>query len=475
MMKWCYTVGVLLILIVVGAAPRAEETVSPSDAREPVRLTLDECLALGLDNNPEIGLSKAQADAAKGQLMQAKAKLYPTVKFSANAVRTNMLADLGGSGVVMYPTTVPTSGGVAAHVHQIPFPNLAFTQNREGDILGAKIEAQYALYTGGMIKNGVQIAKLNEDSAEEKIGQKRNELVSKISQAFYGVLLAQQMVKVVDDAYNTATAHLEQVKAFFNEGIVSDLDVTRTEAKIAEIRPMQIDARNGLWMARLGLNNYLNIDLDTPVEAVGSIEYDVHPLPLPEDLYQTALKNRAEMKVLDLQLEMAKRLVLIAKAGGYPTVGLFANYQWNKGQETPPNDTIWRGGYQAGVAVQLPLFDGFETQGKVVEAEANVRQVVEGKRALELGVRTQVQQSIIQLRSAEEKIKAQDANVKAAQKNHEAVTARYAAGLASNLEVMDAESALLRANTDRLKSVYDYNVAWVQLQAALGNLEGGTQ
>jgi outer membrane protein len=474
-MKWWHTVGALLILIAIGAAPRAEETVGPSDAREPVRLTLAECIGIGLENNPELGISKAQIDQAKGQVTQAKAKQYPTVKFSANAVRTNMLADLGGSGVVMFNSTVPTSGGVPVHVHQIPFPNLEFTQNREGEVLGAKIEAQYALYTAGMIKNGVQLAKLNETSAEKKLDQKRNELLSKISQAFYGVLLAQQMVKVVDDGYKTATAHYEQVQAFYKEGIVSDLDVVRTEAKLAEIRPIQIDARNGLWMARLGLNNYLNIDLDTPVEAVGSIEYEIHPLALPEDLYQTALTTRSEVKVVDLQMEMAKRMLAIAKAGGYPMVGLFANYQWNKGQETPPNDKIWRDGYQAGVAVQLPLFDGFETQGKVAEAEAMVRQVVEGKRALELGIRTQVQQSIIQLRSAEEKIKAQDANVRAAQKNHEAVTARYAAGLSSNLEVMDAESALLRANTERLQAVYNYNVAWVQLQAALGNLEGGGQ
>jgi outer membrane protein len=472
-MKWFLTTAVL-ILCCMGAGRLAAETFSPSDAREPVRLTLPESVALGMERNPEIGITKAQVDQAKSKVVQAKATQYPTVKFSGNIATTNMLAEFKTGSPVAISTSPPTSGAVPVHFHDYYFPSLEMASTRSGEIYGAKIEALYALYTAGMVKNGVQAAKLNETSAEEKVKQKKDELIFNITRAFYGVLLAQEMVKVVNDSYNTAMAHLQQVNALFKEGIVSDLDIKRTEAKIAEIRPMKIEANNGLWMARLALNNYLNIDLDTPVEAVGAIEYKPHLLPLPEDLYATAIKQRPEVKVLNLQGEMAKRLLDISKAGAYPTVGLFANYQWNKGQDMPPNDKVWRDGYQAGVAVQVPLFDGLATQGKVAEAEAQIRQVQEGKRALELGIRTQIQQAIITLRASEEKIKAQDMNVKAADRVLEATQARYNAGLASNLEVMDAVSAQLRAKTDRLKAVHDYDMAWVQLQAALGNMEGGS-
>jgi outer membrane protein TolC len=469
MKRWVSALA-LTIMIAAGQQGLGAETADLSAAREPVRLTLEQCIRMGLERNPEVGVAAAQVDEARSKVDQAKAKKHPTLSASATYVRTNGLPQFKSGD----PTAISTSpGGVPSHTHYYYFPGFEMTSDREGDIYSAKIEAQYALYTGGKIENGIAAARLNQDSAQESLRQKKQELVYNITQAFYGALLAQEMVKVVDDAYNTAQTHLQQVKALYNEGLVSNLDLTQTEARVAQITPLQIEAKNGLWMARLGLNNYLNIDLDTPVEAVGSLEYQPHPLPLPEDLYAEALANRAEARVMRIRSEMIKKLYDIARTGGYPTVGLFANYSYSKGSELPPNDQVWRGSYQAGVAVQVPLYDGLETQAKVAEVEAQMRQLAEGKKALELGIRTQVQQAVLSLRSAEEKIKAQDANVAAAAKNHEAVKARYAVGLASNLDVMDAQSALLRAQSDRLTAVHEYNLAWLQLQAALGKLEGG--
>jgi len=149
-------------------------------------------------------------------------------------------------------------------------------------------------------------------------------------------------------------------------------------------------------------------------------------------------------------------------------VALFANYSWDRGQELPPNDKIWREGWQAGAVASVPLFDGLETKGKVDEAAAQLRQVEQGKRALALGIRTQVQQAILALRAAEERIEAEQANVVAANKNHEVAKARYGVGLATNLDVMDAQTQLMQAKAQYLAAVHDHILAWTQLQAALG-------
>jgi outer membrane protein TolC len=180
------------------------------------------------------------------------------------------------------------------------------------------------------------------------------------------------------------------------------------------------------------------------------------------------MANRPEMRTMRLRREMARRYYDIQLANAYPTVALFANYSWNRGQDMPPNDKTWRDGYQAGVAVSVPLFDGRATEGKVAEAEAMLVQVERGMEALDLGVRTQVRQSLLALKAAEEKVAAEDANVAAAQKNHEVAKARYGVGLATNLEVMDAQTQLTRVRAQRLQAVYEYNLAWIQLQAASG-------
>lgn len=467
-MKFGYLAAALALAALLFSGAARAETATPFDAREPVRMTLEECIKMGLERNPELGVTEAQADQAASQVTQAKANRYPSVDMSATVVRTNTLPDFATGDPTFFNTSVPTTPGVPVHVHQLGFPGFEFTSTREGDIYNAKIEAQYALYAGGRIKNGIEVAELNEDTAREQVRLKQNELVFNIEQAFYRVLLTQEMVALVDDAYQTANAHLRQVKALYNEGLVSDLDLLRTESAVADIVPQQIQAKNGLRLARLALNNYLNIDLDTPVEAVGSIDYTPHHLPLAEDLYARALANRPEMKTMEIRQEMADKLLDIARANAYPTVGLFANYAWDKGQDTPPNDQIWQDGYQAGVAVSVPLFDGFETKGKVAEAQAQAMQIRRGREAIELGIRTQVQQAVFNLQSAEERIRAHDKAVEAAEKNHEAAKARYSAGLATNIDVMDAQSQLLQARTARLEAVHDHTMAWTALQAALG-------
>jgi outer membrane protein len=282
------------------------------------------------------------------------------------------------------------------------------------------------------------------------------------------VILTQEMVKVVDEAYNTVAAHLRQVRALYNQGMVSSLVVTQVEAMLAEWEPKKVQAKNAVIMARISLNNYLNIDLETVVEAAGELKYEKHELPLAEDLYAIALEHRPEARIMRIRREMARRMYEMALANAYPSVVLFVNYQWNKGQEMPPNDQVWRDGYQAGVAVQIPIYDGRETEGKVAEAEAMMRQVDEGSRLLELGIKTQIQQALQGLRAAEEQIAAEEMNLKAAAKNHQVTVARYNAGLASNIEVKDAHNQLTAARAMKLQAIYEYNMAWVQLQAALG-------
>jgi outer membrane protein TolC len=473
-MKPQYWVFALLIILSGGAVVQSQ-VVPPADTPGPVILTMDECVKRGLERNPQIGQAEAKVDEAEAKVKQARSKLYPTLKFSANAVRSNKLPEFKTSEPEYIPTTVgmanPSGGlvpGLPTHIHMLPFPGFEMSNTREGDIYGAKVEAQYPLYTGNKIENGVDAAELQERAENENLRQTRNQLVFDIQQAFSGLLLAQQMVEVVDESYRTANAHYQQVQALYNEGLASNLDVLQIEAVLADLKPQRIKARNGVKKARLYLNNLLNIDLETRIEAEGELEYGPHELPLPEDLYAMAMEHRPEMRTLRLRKKMAREMVEIAEANAYPTVALFANYSWDRGQEMPPNDDIWRDGYQAGISVSVPVFDGGETGGKVAEARAMLRQVNKGMEALELGIKTQVQDALLSLESARETVEAREASVRASQKNYDVARARYAVGLATNVDVMDAHSQLTRTKAERLQAVYDYNLAWINLKSALG-------
>ena len=116
-----------------------------------------------------------------------------------------------------------------------------------------------------------------------------------------------------------------------------------------------------------------------------------------------------------------------------------------------------------------------QVDASIREAEAMVAQSRSGKRALELGIRTQVQEAVLRIEAAEEKIEAQEANIGAARKSLEVSEARYSVGLATNLDVMDAQTQLMQAKIQYLSAVYQHKLAYAQLQAALGMPERGTE
>jgi len=469
-MRLKFAVVALGMTLLAGGRLRAQAAVPVTGG--PLRLSLAEAIALGLARNPDLGMSRAAAEASAAQTMNAKSNQYPDLTLSGNWVRSNTLPEFTTGAVTMMPTTPPTTGAVPVHIHYLPFPGFAMANTREGDIYGVKVESRYALYTGGRIQNGIKAAELNQRSSELLVTQRRNELVYDITQAYNGILVAKEMVRVTDDAYATAGGHYRQVKALYNEGMVSSQDLLRVETELARIQSQRVQAKNGLEMAKLGLKNLLSIDLDTPLEVEDSLSYTPEEIPVAEDLYAQALKNRPETRILDLREQMAETLLEIAKANAYPTVGLFANYSWDRGQEMPPNDTIWRDGYQAGAAMSVPLFDGRATEAQVAEAEATLRQLREGKRSLELGVRTQVSMAVLAMKAARERIEAERANVKAAEKSYATARERYAVGLSSNLDVMDAQTQLLSARAQYVAAMSDYQVARAQLEAAMGNPRG---
>jgi len=445
------------------------------EASAPLRLTLSEAIELGLENNPQLAATESGIDKARAQVTQAMSARLPAITGSANWVRSNRLPDFKISDPKPFATGPGVSnpddpGSITSpvHFHMLAFPGFEISNTRTGDIYTLKVEAQYALYAGGRIRNGIKASKLNLDVAKEQVRQQEHELIFNIQQAFYGVLLAKEQVEVVEEVYETIAARLSQVRDLYNEGLVSDLDVLQVEAALASVRPQIIQARNGLMLARLGLNNLLNIDLETPVTVVGELACQPGDVPEKEELYAKAMRYRPEMRIMDTRIEMAQALYRINRAGSLPTVGLFANYSWDMGQELPPNEDKWRDGYQAGAAVSVPLFDGLDTLGKMREAEATVAQAKAGKRTLELGIRTQVREAMLRLEAAQKTIEAEEDNVAAARRGYEVAQARYSVGLATNLDVMDAQTQLSQAKIKLLAAIYDYNLARAQLEAALG-------
>jgi len=426
----------MVIMVLVGATFLSRMAGAQTEAPRALSLSLDDCNKMGLENNLQVKMAEAKIKYAEGKLMSTQAYLIPKLTASGLYTHLNTLPEFKVGEPVMYPTSFPMANPQTPlppdHIHLFGFPSFEMSNTREGDIYQAKIEATYPLYTGGRTTEGYKASKLELDVARQDLEQNKQDLVFQIRQAFYQVLLAQEMVKVIDDSYDLMEKHYKQVQDLYREGYVSNLDLLQVEAKLSAIKPQQIQVHNGLSLAQLALKNVLNLEPATELEVQGELSYEETEIPELKAVLPQALANRPDLKSLSLRKEQTKSLYKIAFAGYLPTVALFANYQWNMGQEMPPNDKIWREGYQAGAMASINLFDGFQTYGEMKAARGQMEQVNYGEQALRSGIEIQVTAAYLQLVSAQQQVEAEKKNVEASQKNFEASQHRYREGMVNH-------------------------------------------
>jgi len=453
----------------------SNSALAQAEQNQVLNLTLEDCVQLALENNPQIKIAGLKLDEARSKLISTGTAFIPTLTASGVYTHASNLPEFKMGAPTMIPTTFPMANDGTPlppdHLHYLPFPGFEMSNTREGDVYNAKIELAYPIYTGGRRIEGYKMAKLEVEVAGEELKQKKQEIAFQVKQAFYQVLLAKKMIKVMDLAYETMERHYQQVEDLYKEGFVSNLDLLQVSAKLSSLKPQQIQAHNGYNLALLGLKNILDINPNAEIVVIGELEYTPEEIPPLEELISLGLSNRPELTSLDYRREQAEALVRSFRAGYLPTVAIFANYQWTRGTEMPPNDTIWREGWQAGLSASVNLFGGFRSYGETKYAKSQLEQVRIGKQALTSGIEIEVTAIYLKLVSAKETVEAERMNVESAEKNEEAAVRRYREGMVNHLDVLDAEMSLTQARAGYLRAISDYLIAKANLEKAIAKWE----
>jgi outer membrane protein TolC len=314
---------------------------------------------------------------------------------------------------------------------------------------------------------------------------------------FYEVLFNDQLIKVREASVHLLEEQLENTKRRFEAGTVPKFDVLRAEVELANARPLLIQARNDLRIAKirlanlLALNAVLSGDQSTesfPYVLVGELTYT----PYTEDLtasLRTALEKRSEIKELEQQTAARKEGVHVAFSGYKPRLDIFGQFEARNPSlgdtkhlliGTPPNTVtnLTRGstvdidptirGYSAGVEFTWDVFDGFSTHGRVVQAralyEAARLDLDEKKRDIALEVRT----AHSTLQQAFETIESHKKGVEQGEESLRLAQARFNVGAGTQLDVLSAQTALTDARTTYARALYEYNVAVATLERVTG-------
>ncbi len=413
-----------------------------------LQMTLRDCLEKALELNPELLDAKEAIAQAKYGIGEAKAGFLPSLSLNGSY---NFLEE---TQKVSFPD--PLTG-------QMMEFKIDFTRDYT-----LQFRVSQSLYTGGRLTGSYRIARSSYDAAVASLERQQSKVALNVIEAFYGLLLAKESVKVTRQAVQTAEEFLRVVKARYEAGEASSFEVLRAEVEVSNLKPAVISARNAIALSELALKKAMGMDASEDIDFVGEFEHETFDIDRDEAL-RLALANRPEIRLAEIQREIAEQSIRVAKAQRLPILSLTANYDIRTDEITLESDLLEKT-YAGYLVVSLPIFDGFRTRSQISKAYSLRRQAEISKANVEDFIELEVRGSLLQIGAALERLKSQEKNVEMATEGLKIANERYLQGYATNLDVMDAQLALTQARTNRIQALHDLNLAIAKAKKAMGTL-----
>jgi outer membrane protein len=324
------------------------------------------------------------------------------------------------------------------------------------------------LFTGFALTSAHELAKLGIDASKVSLELEKLDLALSVKEAYFNILKADKAVEVAKNSVDSLEAHLTVAKNFYKVGIIPVNDMLKAEVELANAQHNYIKAQNDARLARVSFD----VLLSRPVDDTFQIEDILIYTPETPDFdvcLGKALKERPEIKSLELTDSQIDQHIRLAKSGYYPDAAF--TYSFIKVGDTPAvsgSDFQKANSWQATVGLSWTFWDWDKTKNSVRQTESRKRQLSQTRKTLEDGIRFQLKQAILNLKEAEEKIPTAKKAVNQAEENLRVSEERYKAQVTTSTEVLDAQTLLSQARMNYYSALYDHNLAKAALLRAVG-------
>ena len=411
--------------------------------------TLPQLLTFALANNPEVSAVTYDGRAAQARTESAFGARLPRLSIEGGYTNYNIDQRL-----------------------------IAASFNGEKGVFGDNVSAadlvlRLPLFTGGKLVAEVRAAELLEASAGHRLARSREDLVYNISSLYFSSLAQQQLIESLTLSTDAMAAHLKQVNELIAARKAPSVDALRSEVKLAEYQQRLLREKNTLAIQRQALLNLMGASGASPDFALAGALTKPGVEPQSVDaLSASALQQRADALAARAELDAQRARVNAARAGHYPTVnlvGAVGTRSMHNPSDQPKGFDSSESVSRVGITVEIPLFDGWRTSAKADEENAKLRAQRDRFEKLSLQIRLDIANAYANLGSAQERLNSTEKAVLLARKVLEIEREKYTLGRGIVLDVLDAQNALLDAETTQIKALADANTAKAQLAWAQGD------
>jgi HAE1 family hydrophobic/amphiphilic exporter-1 len=423
-------------------------------------LTLDQALAIAAAQNRDVQKAIEYKNWVQGRYVQERAAALPQGTFTTNFTRTfddtttKLFSGFMGGGE-------SGSGDTT---------NLGEIFGGRQDVWNANFGVTQVVFTWGQVGAAIRAAKLGFEYSDQQLRRFRQAVVRDVTEVFYNVLAARELVRIAEENLAQRTRRLDDVTKRQSAGTATDYDVLAAQVEVDSARPAIIRAQNLVLAARERLRFLLAEPGEVDVE--GTLATAVEPVPTYDELLAKALQHRPELGEVHTQQGIYGELIRIAASGNKPRVDFAAN--WGKRhlglQTISSTGTAWN----AGIFATVPIFDGWRTKGQVAQVKSTLASIDIDEMKLQEGITMEVRTAVDSAREAVALLNALSGPVTQAERLLFLAEKGYELGVKTRLEVQDAEQNVNVARANLASAQRDYRAARVNLEWVAGTLDGGS-
>ncbi|MCC6967999.1 MAG: TolC family protein [Nitrospira sp.] len=413
-----------------------------------LRLSLHEAIQAAIDNNANVRLLKERIVAAQSAASTSLGALLPNVSgFMSGSNQTVNLAAFG------FPPDRLSGLGLQRPVTE-PF-----------DVYNARASLVQNIFSLSLIqrwraaKTGVDVAGFEAEVTKRDVMATAGLLYMEASRAEAAVKarladleLSRQLLKLAQDRKQA--------------GVATGLDVTREEVQLENTRQRLLVAQNDHESAKLNLIRALGIDFNVTVTLTDELTLATVESQTPETALSVARENRAELKAQLTRQKLASLSLSSVTSERIPSLSLNGDYGWIG---LKPDEALAT--RSVGLMLSVPIFDGGQREGRISESRSRVRQELIRMKDVSDQVTLEVRNALLTLDSSTQQVAVAEKGLSLAMKELTFARDRFAAGLATNIEITNAQTSVARARDNLIEALFRFNASRINLARAKGEIE----
>ena len=451
-------------------------------------LTIEDCRRLAVENNKRLKIADEEVKASALKKAEAFTNYLPGVEGSGvylrNQKKINLLEEdaylpvgtVENGSFTFRPDQLMTGADgtpVAVNGQYVPkdyalLPKDAMTVDDRNTAL-LQVGLTQPIYLGGKIRAYNQMAGLSEKLARSKRSQELQEVVLATDEAYWQIVSLSNRKKLADKYVETLQKFVHDVELMLEAGVATKADVLSVRVKLNEGEMIRTKVENGLSLSRMLLNQLCGLPTDTLVTLVEEVD-DACMEEVGEEDLERVYARRPEVASLQLAVDIYKKKEKIALSEYLPKVAFMANWVWTAPSFYDGISTKLSGMWSVGVGVQAPIFHWGASRKSLRHAKSQTNimryQLQEAKEKIEL----QVSQAEFKMKEVERKLSMARKNMERAEENLRFANLGFQEGTIPVLNVLEAQTAWLTANSDWIDARIDARLCKVYLEKAYGTL-----